>query len=136
MSPDYNKKVIRQNTLSHSPYKNMMNRVMFLSAAAMVSLLLDSSPSATVAAVPLAWGAGFLGWTDVVLAVVFYYVSCLGVTVGFHRYFTHGAFKAKRPLRIALAIAPTAWLLSTQTPHRTLGGPSAQLSERRAGSVV
>jgi stearoyl-CoA desaturase (delta-9 desaturase) len=27
------------------------------------------------------------------------------VTVGFHRYFTHGAFKASRPLRIALATA-------------------------------
>jgi stearoyl-CoA desaturase (delta-9 desaturase) len=27
------------------------------------------------------------------------------VTVGYHRYFTHGSFKAKRPLRIALALA-------------------------------
>ncbi|WP_308252959.1 acyl-CoA desaturase [Pseudonocardia sp. ICBG601] len=55
-------------------------------------------------AVPLAWGWG-LGWVDVVLFVVFYGISGLGVTVGFHRYFTHGSFKAKRPLRIALAIA-------------------------------
>lgn len=29
----------------------------------------------------------------------------LGVTVGFHRYFTHGAFRAHRALRIALAVA-------------------------------
>jgi stearoyl-CoA desaturase (Delta-9 desaturase) len=29
----------------------------------------------------------------------------LGSTVGYHRYFTHRAFRAKRPLRIALAIA-------------------------------
>ncbi|WP_176946588.1 acyl-CoA desaturase [Lentzea fradiae] len=60
--------------------------------------------TALVAAVPLAWGWG-LGWTDVWLAVFFYTFTCLGVTVGFHRYFTHGAFKAKRPLRIALAVA-------------------------------
>ena len=39
------------------------------------------------------------------IAAVFYVVSGLGVTVGFHRYFTHGSFKATRPLRIALAIA-------------------------------
>src|SRR5690606_18086633 len=50
------------------------------------------------------WGWG-LGWVDVALFAVFYMISGLGVTVGFHRYFTHGSFKAKRPLRIALAIA-------------------------------
>jgi stearoyl-CoA desaturase (delta-9 desaturase) len=59
---------------------------------------------ALIAAVPVAWGWG-LGWHDVVIATVFYVISGLGVTVGFHRYFTHGSFKAKRPLRIALAIA-------------------------------
>jgi stearoyl-CoA desaturase (delta-9 desaturase) len=60
--------------------------------------------AALVAAVPMLWGWG-LGWTDVALATAFYLVSSLGVTVGYHRYFTHGSFKANRPLRIALAIA-------------------------------
>ena len=59
---------------------------------------------ALAAAVPLAWGWG-LSWLDVGLAVAFYVLSGLGVTVGFHRFFTHGSFKAKRPLRIALAVA-------------------------------
>ncbi|MDQ1735364.1 MAG: hypothetical protein QOH56_1615 [Pseudonocardiales bacterium] len=59
---------------------------------------------ALVAAIPFVWGWG-IGWTDVVLALVFYYVSGTGVTVGFHRYFTHGAFKANRALKIYLAIA-------------------------------
>ena len=59
---------------------------------------------ALVAAVPLVWGWG-IGWADLTVAAVFYTLSTLGVTIGFHRYFTHGAFKAKRPLRIALAIA-------------------------------
>ena len=59
---------------------------------------------AFLAAIPMAWGWG-LGWTDVILFVVFYAVSGLGVTVGYHRYFTHGSFKAKRGLRIAMAIA-------------------------------
>jgi stearoyl-CoA desaturase (delta-9 desaturase) len=57
-----------------------------------------------LAAVPLAWGWG-LSWLDIILAASFYTVTCLGVTVGFHRYFTHGAFKAGRAMRVALAIA-------------------------------
>jgi stearoyl-CoA desaturase (delta-9 desaturase) len=59
---------------------------------------------ALLAAVPLAWGWG-LGWHDIVLAVAFYYLSGLGVSVGLHRYFTHGSFKAKRGFKVALAIA-------------------------------
>jgi stearoyl-CoA desaturase (delta-9 desaturase) len=58
---------------------------------------------AVVAAVPIAWGWG-LGWLDLGLALFFYTLTCLGVTVGFHRYFTHGAFTAHRGLRIALAV--------------------------------
>ncbi|MBN6040750.1 acyl-CoA desaturase [Amycolatopsis sp. 195334CR] len=60
--------------------------------------------AALVVAVPVAWGWG-LNWVDVGLAVAFYVIGTLGVTVGYHRYFTHGAFKAARPLRIALAVA-------------------------------
>jgi stearoyl-CoA desaturase (delta-9 desaturase) len=59
---------------------------------------------ALVASVPLAWGRG-LSWLDAVLAVAFYLLSGLGVTVGFHRLFTHRAFKAHRRLRIGLAVA-------------------------------
>jgi stearoyl-CoA desaturase (Delta-9 desaturase) len=61
---------------------------------------------ALLAAVPLAWGWG-LGWRDIVLAVVFYEVSGLGISMGFHRYFTHGSFKATRAFKIMLAVAGT-----------------------------
>jgi len=59
---------------------------------------------AFAAAVPVAWGWG-LGWTDVALFLAFYIPSGLGITVGYHRLFTHSSFKANRPLRIGLAIA-------------------------------
>jgi len=59
---------------------------------------------ALLAAIPFAWGWG-LGWHDIVIGAVFYWVSGLGVTVGYHRHFTHSSFKAKAPLRVALAIA-------------------------------
>ncbi|MFH7599142.1 fatty acid desaturase [Streptomyces racemochromogenes] len=58
---------------------------------------------ALVAAVPLAWGRG-VSWLDLGLMVFMYFLACHGITIGFHRYFTHGSFKAKRPLRIALAV--------------------------------
>ncbi len=60
--------------------------------------------AALLAAIPLMWGWG-LGWHDVVIALVFYWVSGLGITVGYHRYFTHGSFKALTGLRVALAVA-------------------------------
>jgi stearoyl-CoA desaturase (Delta-9 desaturase) len=59
---------------------------------------------ALVAAVPVAWGWG-LGWRDLAIAFVMYVISGHGVTVGFHRYFTHGSFRANRALRVGLAIA-------------------------------
>jgi len=59
---------------------------------------------ALIAAVPAAWGWGLLGWIDVALFVAMYYISCLGVTVGYHRHFTHGSFKAKRWLQVGLAV--------------------------------
>ena len=59
---------------------------------------------ALIAAIPLMWGWG-LGWHDVVIALAFYWVSGLGITVGYHRYFTHGSFKAKTGFRVAMAIA-------------------------------
>ena len=46
---------------------------------------------AVALAVPFAWGWG-LGWSDVLLAVLFYAVAAHGITVGFHRAFTHRSF--------------------------------------------
>jgi stearoyl-CoA desaturase (delta-9 desaturase) len=44
-------------------------------------------------------------WRDLALAVVLYLVTGHGVTVGFHRLFTHRSFKAARPLELGLAVA-------------------------------
>ncbi|HZY28883.1 MAG TPA: fatty acid desaturase [Jiangellaceae bacterium] len=59
---------------------------------------------AILAAIPIAWG-GWLGWRDVVIAVLMYLISGHGITVGFHRLFTHRSFKANRGLKISLAVA-------------------------------
>ena len=58
---------------------------------------------AVLAAIPVAWG-GWLSWVDVILAFVFYAITAIGITIGYHRYFTHGSFKAGRGLKIVLAV--------------------------------
>jgi stearoyl-CoA desaturase (delta-9 desaturase) len=58
---------------------------------------------ALVTAVTLAWGWG-ITLLDVVIATIAYFGTGLGVTVGFHRHFTHKSFKATRPMKVALAI--------------------------------
>lgn len=58
---------------------------------------------AVLAAIPVAWG-GWLHWTDVVIAVFAYFLTGHGITVGFHRLFTHKAFKPNRGVKIALAV--------------------------------
>src|SRR6201987_2107018 len=70
----------------------------------LVGLFVAVPLAALVAAIPLMWGWG-LGWHDVLIALAFYWVSGLGVTVGYHRYFTHGSIKARTGLRVALAVA-------------------------------
>ncbi|GAA1972912.1 acyl-CoA desaturase [Amycolatopsis minnesotensis] len=70
---------------------------------------------ALAVAIPFAWGWG-LSWLDIGIGAFFFVLSGLGVTVGYHRYFTHGSFKAKRALRIGLAIAGN---LSAQGPVTT-----------------
>src|SRR5918993_566055 len=60
---------------------------------------------AVLAAIPVAVMGGWLSWTDAAIALVFYVTAGIGITVGFHRYFTHGSFKAKRWLRVTLAVA-------------------------------
>jgi stearoyl-CoA desaturase (Delta-9 desaturase) len=59
-----------------------------------------------VAAVFLASAVG-LGpsWLDVGLAIGFYAFTGHGITVGFHRLFTHSSFRANRGLRATLAVA-------------------------------
>ena len=70
------------------------------------------------------WGHG-LSSLDLTLAVVFYAISGHGITVGYHRYLTHGSFKANRALRTALAAAgslaiegpPIRWVADHRRHH-------------------
>ncbi len=52
----------------------------------------------------LLWNRG-ISALDVGMLVGLYYLSGLGVTVGFHRYFAHQSFEASPKLRVGLAVA-------------------------------
>jgi stearoyl-CoA desaturase (Delta-9 desaturase) len=56
-----------------------------------------------LAAMALLWGNHF-GWTELVLLVVFYLISAVGITVGYHRYFTHKSFETVGPIKFLLAV--------------------------------
>jgi stearoyl-CoA desaturase (delta-9 desaturase) len=64
-------------------------------------------PLAVVPVVGLWFTSGPVNPTvlDAAIGIPMYVFSGLGVTVGYHRYFTHRAFTANRPLRIVLAVA-------------------------------
>ena len=49
-----------------------------------------------------------LRWSDVIVFMICYVATALGVTVGFHRHLTHRAFKARRWVRGTLAILGSA----------------------------
>jgi stearoyl-CoA desaturase (delta-9 desaturase) len=51
----------------------------------------------------LTWG-GALHWQDVLVLVVTYVLSGIGITVGYHRLFTHRSFKTTRAVRAVLAV--------------------------------
>jgi stearoyl-CoA desaturase (Delta-9 desaturase) len=67
------------------------------------------------------WG-DFLRWSDVVVFGIMYLATGLGITVGFHRHFTHRSFKTSKPVRAILAalgsIAIEGPVISWVADHR------------------
>jgi stearoyl-CoA desaturase (delta-9 desaturase) len=108
-----------------------------------LSLLIGIPFVALVAAVPVVWGWG-LTWTDLIIAVVMYAISGHGVTVGFHRLFTHSSFRAVRALRVALAIAGSLaiegpvirWVADHRKHHRYSDRDGDPHSPWRYGETV
>ncbi|WP_329254819.1 acyl-CoA desaturase [Streptomyces sp. NBC_01478] len=108
--------------------------------------------SVTAAIVVLPFlGLGLAGWllwgrlvhpVDIVLAVVFYTLTGLGVTVGFHRGLTHGSYQAIRPVRVALAVAGSmsfqgdviGWVATHRRHHAFTDRPGDPHSPYRYGT--
>ena len=71
------------------------------------ALVTGVPPALLVLAIIFSWG-GVLHWQDVVVFTVTYLSIGVGVTVGFHRLFTHRSFQAAPAVRVTLAILGSA----------------------------
>ena len=91
----------------------------------LVTLAIVLCPVVALAvSVPLLWGhAVSLG--DLVMAAIFYLITGFGITIGYHRLFTHSSFKPQRWLKITLAVAgsmavegsSTSWVATHRRHH-------------------
>jgi stearoyl-CoA desaturase (delta-9 desaturase) len=94
-------------------------------------------------AIWLLWGHG-VGLTDVLLMAGLYLITGLGVTVGFHRCFTHRSFRAVPALRAVLAVAGSmsfegsviAWVATHRRHHAFTDQPGDPHSPYRYGTSV
>ncbi len=72
-----------------------------------------------------AWG-GALRWPDLVVMALMYTLTGLGITIGYHRLFTHRSFKTSGPLRALFAALGSAaiegpvieWVANHRKHHR------------------
>jgi stearoyl-CoA desaturase (delta-9 desaturase) len=59
-----------------------------------------------LAAIVFLWNE-VVGWHDLAIMTVLYLLTGLGITVGFHRLFTHKAFKTYKPIQYTFAVLGT-----------------------------
>jgi len=107
------------------------------------TLVVGVPPAALVGAGWLAWG-GALYWHDLVVLAIMYTLTGLGVTVGYHRLFTHRSFKTTRALRAVLAVLGSTavegpvieWVATHRKHHRfsdRAGDPHSPHTDRVSG---
>src|SRR5665809_60562 len=99
--------------------------------------------AAFVLAVVLLWGR-LAEWIDLAVLVVGYAVTCLGVTVGFHRLLTHRSFQTYPAVRYALAVLGTLavegsvikWVADHRKHHAFADEPGDPHSPHDAGPCL
>lgn len=86
-------------------------------------LAIGVPPIGVMVAMALLWG-GWFRPVDLVLFVSLYFLTGFGITVGFHRLFTHGSFKASPLVLWTLGIlgsmaieGPLVWWVATHRRH-------------------
>jgi stearoyl-CoA desaturase (delta-9 desaturase) len=107
------------------------------------TLVIGLPPAALLCAAWLAWG-GVLHWQDLLVLAITHTLSGVGVTVGFHRLFTHRSFKTTRAVRALLAVLGSTavegpvveWVATHRKHHRfsdRRGDPHSPHVDQAAG---
>jgi len=81
---------------------------------------------ALVSCMVMAFGYGMMSWLDVTMLIGGWYLTGLGITIGFHRMLTHGSFKARPSVRyfwtalgsLAVEGSPTDWCMVHRKHHQ------------------
>jgi len=109
-----------------------------------VTIALVLAPVAgVVAAAVLLWERAF-SITDLVLAVIFYLVTGLGIAIGFHRGLTHRSFTMRGPFKLVLISAGsmafegsvTDWVATHRRHHAFTDRPGDPHSPYRYGTSL
>jgi stearoyl-CoA desaturase (delta-9 desaturase) len=89
-----------------------------LAAVALVPL------GGVIVAVDLAWSRGYVGGVNIALFFAFWAATMFGIEAGYHRYFSHRAFRAGRGFEAALVIlgsmafqGPAVWWAAVHRRH-------------------
>ena len=91
--------------------------------------------AAVLAAIPMLWN-DLIGWSDLLLFCVMYFVSTAGVTVGYHRLLTHRAFQTYKPIEYLFAafgsMAVEGPVIGWVSDHRRLTRTPTRTATRTA----
>jgi stearoyl-CoA desaturase (delta-9 desaturase) len=110
-------------------------------AQKLVTLAIVAGPVIALAiVVPWLWDHA-VNLSDLILALVFYLITGFGITIGFHRLFTHRGFGPHRMLKIALAVmgsmavegSLTSWVATHRRHHIFSDQPGDPHSPHRYG---
>ena len=91
----------------------------------LITVAIVAGPAVALAIlVPWLWGHA-VNLSDLVIGVILYTVTGFGITIGYHRMFTHSGFTSRRPLRITLAVlgsmavegSVTSWVATHRRHH-------------------
>ncbi|MEZ6083155.1 MAG: acyl-CoA desaturase [Phycisphaerae bacterium] len=86
------------------------------------------------------WGWGFY-WTELVLLVAMFIATGLGITIGYHRLFTHCSFETVRPVKIVLGVLGSMavegpilrWVATHRKHHQHADKPDDPHSPHKVG---
>jgi stearoyl-CoA desaturase (delta-9 desaturase) len=107
----------------------------------LVTVAIVAGPAVALAVlIPWLWGHA-VNLSDIVVALVLYVITGFGITIGFHRLFTHRGFAPRRALKITLAVlgsmavqgSVTSWVATHRRHHMYSDLPGDPHSPHRYG---